>query len=69
MLGTAGKIRMTLCDVLLWTPTYGLVRVGQPASTYMHQLCVDTGYNLEDLPGVMDNRRGWQVRVKELLSA
>ena len=26
---------------------------------YLHKLCVNTGYNLEDLLGVMDDRGGW----------
>ena len=30
--------------------------VGRPARTYIHHLCVDTGYNLEDRPEVMDDR-------------
>ena len=30
-------------DVLLWTPTYGQAKVGQPARTYIQQLCEDMG--------------------------
>ena len=26
------------------------------------EFCADTGYNLEDLPGAMDDRDGWQER-------
>ena len=26
---------------------------------YLHQLCMDTGYNIEDLLGVMNDRDGW----------
>ena len=37
------------------TPTHGHVSVGQLTRPYTDQLCVDTGCNLEDLPGVMDN--------------
>ena len=29
------------------------VCIGHPAKTYIHQLCVDTGWILEDLPGVI----------------
>ena len=48
-------------DVLLWTPIHGHTSFGQPAKTYIHQLCVDTGYNLEHLPGVMgDGNRWWE---------
>ena len=32
-----------ISDVLLWTPTYGRAKAGQPARTYMQQLCEDTG--------------------------
>ena len=47
-----------ISDVLLLTFTYGCARVGQPAKTSIHQLCENTGYILEDLPRVMDNRDG-----------
>ena len=39
--------------------------VGQPANTYQ-QLCSNTGYSLEDLLEAMDNRDGWQERVREI---
>ena len=32
----------------------------------LHQFCVDTGYSIEDLPIVMNDRDRWQERVKEL---
>ena len=35
-------------DVLLWTITHGHTSFGQPAKTYIHQLCADTGCCLED---------------------
>ena len=38
-----------ICDVLLWTPTYGRAKAGRPARTYIQQLCEDTGCSLEDL--------------------
>ena len=34
-------------DVLLWTPTYGLAKAGQPARTYIQQLCEVTGCSLK----------------------
>ena len=37
-----------------------------PTSKDLHQLCADTRCNLEDLPGVMDDRDGWQERAREL---
>ena len=30
------------------------------------QLCVDTGSSLEDLPGIMNDRDGWQERGRKL---
>ena len=42
-----------ISDVLLWTPSYGWAKVGQPARTYLQQLGGNTGCSLEDLPGAM----------------
>ena len=42
-------------DVLLWTPSHGLARVGRPTRTYLQRLCTDTGSNLEDLQETMDD--------------
>ena len=55
-----------ISDVLLWTPSDGQVKAGRPARTYIQQLCADTGCNLEDLPEAMDDREGWQKRVREI---
>ena len=55
-----------ISDVLLWTPTYGCVRVGRPARTYIQQLCEDTGCNPEDLPEAMNDREKWRERVKDI---
>ena len=32
----------------------------------IQQLCADTGYNLEDIPEAMNDRKGWLERVKEI---
>ena len=32
-----------ISDVLLWTPSHGWAKVGQPARTYIQQLCEDMG--------------------------
>ena len=45
-----------ISDVLLWTPTYGRAKAGQPARTYTLQLCEDTGWSPEDLPEAMNER-------------
>ena len=53
-----------ISDVLLWTPTHGRAKAGRLARTYIQQLCVETGCSSEDLPEAMDNREGWQERVR-----
>ena len=45
--------------------THGCTSVGQPARTYLHQLCVDPGCSLENLRA-MDDRDGWRERVSEI---
>ena len=44
-----------ISDVLLLTLTHGHTGFSWPVRTYIHKLCVDTGYSLEDLRGVMDD--------------
>ena len=46
-------------DVFLGSPSHGRASVGRLARTYLHQLCTDTRYSLEDLSGAMDDRDGW----------
>ena len=53
-------------DVLLWTPTYGRVKAGRPARTYIQQLCEDTGCGPEDLPEAMNDREKWRERVRDI---
>ena len=48
-----------ISDVLLWTPSHGLVKAGRPARTYIQQLCEDIGCSPEDLPKAMNNREWW----------
>ena len=54
-----------ISDVLLWTPTYGLAKVGQLARTYIQQLCEDTGCSPEDLPEAMNDREKWRERESQ----
>ena len=35
----------------------------------MQQFCADTEYNLENLPGAMDDREWWWERVREIVLA
>ena len=43
-------------DVLQGISSHRRASVGRPTSTYLQKLCVDTGCNLEDLPGVLDDK-------------
>ena len=53
-----------ISDILLWAPSHGRAKTGRPARTYIQQLCADTGYRLENLPGAIDDRDGWWERVR-----
>ena len=55
-----------ITNILLWTPSHGRARVGQPTRTYLLQLCIDTGCSIEDLLEVMDEREECQERVREI---
>ena len=53
-------------DVLLWTSTYGRAKAGQPARTYIQQVCEDTVCSPEDLPEAMNDREKWRERGTEI---
>ena len=53
-------------DVLRWAPAYGQSKAGQPARTYIQQLCEDTGCNPEDLPEAMNDRETWRERARDI---
>ena len=55
-----------ISDVLLWIPAYGRAKAGQPAQTYIQQLCEDTGCSPEDLPEAMNDREKWRERVRDI---
>ena len=58
-----------ISDVLLWTPTYGRAKAGQPARTYIHTYSSYVRIRdvaLEDLPEAMNDREKWQVRVRDI---
>ena len=55
-----------ISDVLLWIPSHGWAKAGQPARTYIQQLCVDTWCSPEDLLEAMNNREGWWERVRNI---
>ena len=66
MQDTAGEVKTNSFDIFPWTPSYGRAKVGRPVRTYIQQFCADTGYRLEDLPGVIDNRDRWQEMISEI---
>ena len=55
-----------ISDVLLRTRTYSRAKAGQPAQTYIQQLCEDTGCSPEDLPEAMNNREKCRERVRDI---
>ena len=55
-----------ISDVLLWTPSHGRTKAGRPARSYIQHLCADTRCSLEYLPGTMDDRDEWRVRVRDI---
>ena len=54
-------------NVLLWTPSHQSASGGWPARKYLHQLCRDTGFSLEDLLEAMDYRQ--MVREREICAS
>ena len=55
-----------ICDVLLWTPTYGRAKAGRPARKYIQQLSEDSGCSPEDLPEAMNDREKWRERARDI---
>ena len=53
-------------DVLLCNPTHGRAKAGRPARTYLQQFCEDTGGSPEKQPKAMNDREGWQERVRDI---
>ena len=53
-------------DILLWTPSHGRAKAGQPARTHIQQLCTDMGGSPENLPETIDNREAWRERVRDI---
>ena len=58
-----------ISDVLLWTPTLGWAKAGQPARTYIQQLCEDSGCSPEDLPEAMNDWENWRERVRDICAS
>ena len=56
-------------DILLWTPMQWRLTVGRPATTYLHQVCEDTGCSLEEQLGIIDDRDRERKRKIRVISA
>ena len=69
LMGYGWRSKDELISDILWISIYGHASVGRPAKTYLYQLCVDTGYCLEDLPRVMNDCDLWRESGKSMLSA
>ena len=63
-----GTLSGIISNILPWTPSHGRAKAGQPAKTYIQQLCANTDYSLEDLLGAMDDRHRWWERVWKIHS-
>ena len=55
-----------ICNVLLWTVTYGRAKAGRPARTYIQQLCEYTGCSPKETPEAMNDREKWRERVRDI---
>ena len=55
-----------ISDVFLWTPSYGRVKAGWSARTFIQQLCEDMECNHGDLPEAMNDREKWRERVRDI---
>ena len=55
-----------ISGILLQTSTYGRTKTGQPAQTYLQQLCEDTGCSSEDLLEAMNDKEKRRERVRDI---
>ena len=55
-----------ISDVPLWTPSHGRAKVGRPTRTYIQQFYANMGCSPEDMLEAMDDRVGWQERVRDI---
>ena len=55
-----------ISSILQWTPSHVWARAGRSARTYILKLRANTGCRLEDLLGTIDDRDGWQEKIREI---
>ena len=58
-----------ISDALKWNSSHGQTKIGRPDWTYQQQFCTDTGCSIEDVLGAMDDRDGWQERIREICAS
>ena len=56
MQGTAREVRLNSKATFPYELLHMIAPVLADLHTYIQRLCMDSGYSLEDLPGVMVNR-------------
>ena len=49
-----------ICDVFLWTSSYGRAKAGRSTRTYIQQLCADKRCSTKELPEKIDDTEGWR---------
>lgn len=52
-----------IIDIFLWSPKHGHANIGRSLKTYIQQMFVITGCQLEDLPDAMDDREDRRENV------
>ena len=55
-----------ISEILFWTPSHGRAKAGQPARTYIKQLCEDTGCSPKNLLEAMNDRERRRERVRDM---
>ena len=64
MWDTAGEVETSSLMMFSYRPpSHGRANAGQPAQTYIQQLCEDMGCSPEDLPEAMNDWEEWRERV------
>ena len=47
-------------------PSHRRVKAGRLARTFIQQLCADTVCSPEEMPETVDDKAGWQERVRNI---
>ena len=69
MQDTAGEVgTSSLVMYSYGPPSHGRAKAGQPARTYIQQVCEDTGCSPEHPPKAMNDRERWRERDRDILA-